>query len=50
MIKRACTTKSCSTLTSKENNMLNFIKEWEERHKEKEDNDHTKHSKNTKSN
>lgn len=50
MIKRACTTKFGSTLTSKENNMLNFIKEWEDRQKEKEDNDHTKHSKNTKSN
>ena len=25
MVKRACTTKSGSTLTSKENNMLNFI-------------------------
>lgn len=47
MIKRACTTKFGSTLTSKENNMLNFIKEWEGRQKEKEA---AKRSKRTKSN
>lgn len=36
MAKRTRTTKTASTLTAKENAMLTFIKEWEERQKEKE--------------
>ena len=47
MAKRTRATKTASTLTAKENAMLTFIKEWEERHKEKEV---TKRSKRTKSN
>lgn len=44
---RTRTTKTASTLTAKENAMLTFIKEWEERQKEKEA---AKRSKRTKSN
>ena len=36
MAKRTRTTKIASILTAKENAMLTFIKEWEERQKEKE--------------
>ena len=47
MAKRIRTTKTASTLNAKENAMLTFIKEWEERQKEKEA---AKRSKRTKSN
>lgn len=47
MAKRTRTIKTSSPLTSKENAMLTFIKEWEERQKEKEA---AKRSKRTKSN
>lgn len=47
MAKRTRAIKTGSTLTAKENAMLTFIKEWEERQKEKEAG---KRSKRTKSN
>lgn len=45
MTKRTRAIKTGSTLTAKENAMLTFIKEWEERYKEKKTSKSIKRSK-----